>query len=268
MKMTLIIQNFGQIKNIELDLNRIIILTDDGSYGANTLLKTIRFIRNIYCRKNDELEEFLKDMKAIGEAGRIGKKIDVEISHNCGDDRGVIGRALNEETGAYLREGSLIQLLINDKTVIKIDYNKTILKKLNKKDINECMFFKQPEINLLPGAYKEAVSEIGELLNSDIDIVISTHSEMILVALNNLITAGYLYKNKKVDKTKLEQIVPKNQAINPEKISAYFIENGELIDIIDKETKIISSDKLEQCFWNIYEQFDKLLELYPPDKNK
>ena len=119
------------------------------------------------------------------------------------------------------------------------------------------MFFKLPETNLLPGAYKEAVSEISELLNNNIDVVVSTHSEMILVALNNLITAGYLYKNKKVDKSKLEQIVPKNQAINPEKIGAYFIENGELIDIIDKETKIISSDKLEQCFWNIYEQFDK-----------
>ena len=98
MKMSLIIQNFGQIKNIELDLNRIIILTDDGSHGANTLLKTIRFIRNVYCRKLEELEEFLKDMKAIGETKRIGKKIGVEISHNCGDDRGVIGRALNEET--------------------------------------------------------------------------------------------------------------------------------------------------------------------------
>ena len=130
------------------------------------------------------------------------------------------------------------------------------------------MFFKQPEANLLPSAYKETVSQIGELLNNDIDIVVSTYSEMILAALNNLITAGYLYKNKKVDKTKLEQIVPKKQAINPEIISAYFIENGELIDIIDKETKMISSDKLEQCFWNIEEQFNKLLELYPPDENK
>ena len=268
MKMSLIIQNFGQIKNIKLNLNRIIVLTDDGTHEANTLLKTIRFVRNVYCRKNDELEEFLKDMKAIGGVERIGKKINVEISHNCGADRGVIGRALNEETGAYLREGSLIQLLINDKTVIKIDYNKTILKKLNKKDINECMFFKQPEANLLPSAYKETVSQIGELLNNDIDIVVSTYSEMILVALNNLITAGYLYKNKKVDKTKLEQIVPKKQAINPEIISVYFIENGTLIDMIDKETKIISSDKLVQNFWNIEEQFNKLLELYPPDENK
>ena len=38
------------------------------------------------------------------------------------------------------------------------------------KDINECMFFKLPETNLYPSAYKETVSEIGELLNNNIDI--------------------------------------------------------------------------------------------------
>ena len=61
-KMSLVIKNFGQIKNMELDLNRIIVLTGDDWSGAVTLLKTIRFLKNIYCRKLVTLEELLKDM--------------------------------------------------------------------------------------------------------------------------------------------------------------------------------------------------------------
>lgn len=260
-KMSLVIKNFGQIKNMELDLNRIIVLTGDDWSGATTLLKTIRFLKNIYCRKLVTLEELLKDMKIIGEVEHIGKKIDVEISHNCGDDRGVIGRAIKEDVGSCLREDSLIKFLINDKTVIKIDYNKTVLKKLGKKDLNVCKFLNIPETSLFPTRQIDVADSIGINSNDDIDIVVYTHSPYILSALNNLIYAGMLYADKNVDKDKLKDNIAARYTIEPGIVSAYHIEDGELVNIIDGETGLIRTDKLDEVSFLLEKEFNSLCKL-------
>lgn len=260
-KSTLVIKNFGQIKNIELDLNRIIVLTGDNWSGAGTLLKTIRFVKNIYCRKLEPLEELLKDMKSIGEVEHISKKIDIELSHNCGDDIGVIGRAIKEQVGTSLREDSLIEFLINDKTVIRIDYDKTILKKLGKKDLNVCKFLNLPETSLFPTRQIDVVDSIGVNSNDDIDVVVYTHSPYILTALNNLIYAGILYADKKVDKDKLKDIMSARYTIEPGIVSAYHIEDGELINIIDEESGLIISEKLDEVSFLIEKEFDSLCNL-------
>lgn len=260
-KTTLVIKNFGQIKNIELDLNRIIVLTGDNWSGAGTLLKTIKFVKNIYCRKLEALEELLKDMKAIGEVEHIGKKIDIEISHNCEDDIGVIERAIKEQVGISLREDSLIEFLINDKTVIKIDYNKTILKKLGKKDLNVCKYLNLPETSLFPTRQIDVADSIGVNSNDDIDVVVYTHSPYILTALNNLIYAGILYADKKVDKDKLKDIMSARYTIEPGIVSAYHVEDGELINIIDDESGLIVSEKLDEVSFLIEKEFDSLCNL-------
>lgn len=261
MKLTLVVKNFGNIEDIELNLNRIIVLTGDNDSGALTLLKTIEFVRKIYRRKLKSLEEALKDMKAIGEVEDIGKNIDVEISHDCGDDRGLIGRALKENIDAYLKEDSLIKFSINDKTVIEIDYNKTILRKLGKKDINKCKFFIYPETNLFPLNQIDVSCTIGEYSNNKKDSVVYTHSPYILTSLNNLIYAGILYVNDKVDKADLEDIVPPRFIIEKGIVSAYHVQYGKLINMIDDESGLIVADKIDKASVLIADEFDELLAL-------
>ena len=231
MKMTLIIKNYKSLNNIKLDLNRLIVLTGDNGSGKSTLMNIIKLVKDIYKGKITNLDK------------------SPELS----------------EIKTHLRHDTLIQLLINDKSVIKIEYDKIKVKNLGKKNIRSTSFISYPETNLFPTHFQEAANQIGVLLNNDIDVVVSTHSEMILEALNNLIIAGIHYNDKRVDKSRLKEVIPKNRAIKPNKISAYHIYNGELIDTIDKTTRIMRCDKLSGTYYPIGTLFDELLKLYPKE---
>ena len=231
MRMTLIIKNYGALNNIKLDLNRLIVLTGDNGSGKSTLMNIIKLVKNIYKGKITNLEN------------------SPEFS----------------EIKNLLRHNSLIELLINDKSVIKIEYDKIKVKNLGKKNLRSTSFISNPEANLFPTHFQEAANQIGVLLNNDIDVVVSTHSYEILEAFNNLIIAGIHYNDKKVDKSRLKEVIPKNRTIKPNKISAFHIYNGELIDTIDKTTRLMRCDKLSGTYYPIGTLFDELLKLYPKD---
>lgn len=232
MKMTLIIKNYKSLYNIKLQLNRLIVLTGDNGSGKSTLMNIIKLVKDIYKGKITNLEK------------------SPELS----------------EIKIHLRHDSLIQLLINDKSVIKIEQDKIKVKNLGKKNLKSTSFISNPEANLFPTHFQEAANQIGVLLYNDIDVVVSTHSEMILEALNNLIIAGIHYNDKRVDKSKLKEVIPKNRAIKPNKISAYHIYNGELIDTINKTTGLMFLDKLSGAYGAIGHLFTELSALYPKNK--
>ena len=232
MKMTLIIKNYKSLYNIKLQLNNLIVLTGDNGSGKSTLMNIIKLVKDIYKGKITNLEK------------------SPELS----------------EIKIHLRHDSLIQLLINDKSVIKIEQDKIKVKNLGKKNLRSTSCISYPEANLFPTHFQEAVNQIGVLLNNDIDVVVSTHSEMILEALNNLIIAGIHYNDKRVDKSILKEVIPKNRAIKPNKISAYHIYNGELIDTINETTGLMFLDKLSGAYGAIGHLFTELSALYPKNK--
>ena len=227
MKMTLIIKNYKSLYNIKLDLNRLIVLTGDNGSGKSTLMNIIKLVKDIYKGKITNLE---KSPELI-------------------------------EIKTHLRHDSLIQLLINDKSVIKIEQDKIKVKNLGEKNLRSTSFISYPEANLFPTHFQEAANQIGVLLYNDIDVVVSTHSEMILEALNNLIIAGIHYNDKRVDKSKLKEVIPKNRTIKPNKISAYHIYNGELIDTINETTGLMFLDKLSGSYGAIGHLFTELSAL-------
>lgn len=235
MKMTLIIKNYKSLYNIKLDLNRLIVLTGDNGSGKSTLMNIIKLVKDIYKGKITNFDK------------------SPELS----------------EFKFHLRHDTLIEFLINDKSVIKIEQdtiNASIkVKNLGKKNLRSTSFITSPEANLFPTHFQEAANQIGVLLYNDIDVVVSTHSYLILEALNNLIIAGIHYNDKRVDKSKLKEVIPKNRAIKPNKISAYHIYNGELIDMIDKTTSLINLSKLSGTYYPIGNLFEELLALYPKD---
>ena len=266
MKMKLVIKNIGKLKNIKLDLNKLIILTGDNWSGKSTLLKIIQLVKTIYRREHEIFEEFLEDARALGKVEDINKKIDLEINHVRGIDGidyGIIGRILEKEIGIRLKDNSLIQFLINGRTVIKINYEKTILKNLGKEYLNDFKSFELPEANWFPTRQIEVVGNIGVDLNDRIDVVVTTHSVYILCTLNNLMYAGMLYANEKVDKGKLSSIISKRYTIEPGSVSAYYIEDGRLIDLIDYETGLIVNEKLDEASFLIEKEFDSLCNLDP-----
>lgn len=229
MKMTLIIKNYKSLYNIKLELNRLIVLTGDNGSGKSTLMNIIKLVKDIY----------------------VGKITNFDKSPEL------------SEFKFHLRHDSLIELLIDNKSVIKIEQDKIKVKNLGKKDLRSTSFISYPEANLFPSHFQEAANQIGVLLYNDIDVVISTHSHQILEALNNLIIAGFHYNNKQVDKSKLKEVIPKNRAIKPNKISAFHIYNGELKDNINKTTGLMFTDQLYGQDGVIYTLFDELLSFYP-----
>lgn len=231
MKMTLIIKNYKSLYNIKLELNRLIVLTGDNGSGKSTLMDIIKLVKDIYKGKITNFEK------------------SPELS----------------EFKFHLRHDSLIEFLINDKSVIKIEQDTIKVKNLGKKNLRSTSFITSPEANLFPTHFQEAANQIGVLLYNDIDVVVSTHSYEILEALNNLIIAGIHYNDKRVDKSRLKEVIPKNRAIKPNKISAFHIYNGELIDTIDKTTSLMNLSKLSGTYYPIGNLFDELLALYPKD---
>lgn len=164
---------------------------------------------------------------------------------------------------------SLIELLINKKSVIRIDKENVNLG-LNAKDLNDYETYENPGSGSFPTEHIKFVSYIAERLNRDKDIVVTTHSPYVLTSLNNLIFAGQLYDyvnaNKKysskfIDGNKLKEIIPERKAIRPGDLSAYFVERGKLIDIIDHETGLIICEKIDEASVIIEREFDKLLQL-------
>ena len=97
--------------------------------------------------------------------------------------------------------------------------------------------------------------------------MISTHSPYILTSLNNLLFAGQLYTDKKVDKNKLEDIISQKYTLNSSNFNAYLIENGALIDLIDKESGLIRADKIDEISTQIADEFDMLLSLKDFNEN-
>ena len=97
--------------------------------------------------------------------------------------------------------------------------------------------------------------------------MISTHSPYILTSLNNLLFAGQLYTDRKVDKNKLKDTISQKYTLNPSNFNAYLIENGALIDLIDKESGLIRADKIDEISTHIADEFDMLLSLKDFNEN-
>ena len=76
MRMKLVIKNIGKLKNIKLDLNKLIVLTGDNWSGTSTLLKIIQLVKTIYRREHEIFEEFLEDARALGKVEDINKRIE------------------------------------------------------------------------------------------------------------------------------------------------------------------------------------------------
>lgn len=120
-------------------------------------------------------------------------------------------------------------------------------------------FVEEPEAHLFPTSQKEIVSLFGFLYNQNQDIIITTHSPYILVALNNLILANDVKKEKGSEAIK--NLVDEEFCIEFDDVRAYTIEDGKLITILDKETRLIGTNIIDSVSDDFSNTFDDLLSL-------
>jgi len=119
------------------------------------------------------------------------------------------------------------------------------------------IIIEEPEQNLFPKAQKETVEFIIEQLGKDNSLFMMTHSPYILTALNNLILANDVKNKKGVEAIK--GIVKEEQCVAFEDVSAYSLEDGKAINIMDREDRLIGINIIDSISDEVNDAFDKLL---------
>ena len=121
------------------------------------------------------------------------------------------------------------------------------------------LIIEEPEAHLYPEAQKDIVELICLLLNlNGNQILLTTHSPYILSSMNNFIYAGKLGKTQHDEVAK---IVNENTWLAPERVSAFFVANGKIRDIIDPELELIKEEEIDSASTLINKQYDQLFEL-------
>lgn len=114
----------------------------------------------------------------------------------------------------------------------------------------------EPEAHLYPDAQKSISEMLALMLNSNCQLLITTHSPYVLGALNNLIYAKYLCSNDKVAE-KVKRLVNENRQIS--NYNAYFVDNGEIVPCLeDAPEKLIKNEIIDGASQNINQLYDDL----------
>lgn len=118
----------------------------------------------------------------------------------------------------------------------------------------------EPEQNLFPTTQYHLVEYLTErcLLKSN-RLLVTTHSPYILSSFDNLIQASNA-STMVNDTTVLRKIVPKKLWIDIDNVSAYFLEEGKCIDMIERKAKRINGELLDKASELIGQQHSEILE--------
>ena len=162
---------------------------------------------------------------------------------------------------------NLIELITNNIDIENIENIKNYMKKSsfsNSLDI----FIEEPEANLFPIDQKNMayfLSSFGECRNKP-NVIFSTHSPYILTALNNLIYAKNIIKEKPELKNKICNIIDENSLLDFDNLSVYYLDNGDICDILDYKTNLINAEQIDKASNIILDDFDKIFNIQKANK--
>ncbi len=119
-------------------------------------------------------------------------------------------------------------------------------------------FIEEPEAHLFPMSQKQIISIIATIYNEfSHPFFITTHSPYILTAINNLIIGYDAYKKVPDEKFfQLLKLIPQDEMIKFEDVSAYTFNEGQLESIMDEETRLIGCSIIDAVSENFAEAFD------------
>ena len=164
-----------------------------------------------------------------------------------------------QQRDTFKRESAII---INNKTYTE-EQKRILLSNLAsqfniKRTLN---IIEEPEQNLFPTSQQKAMHFLLACNSAakENKLIISTHSPYILTALNNSILAAEVYE--KTGKT-IDAYSPEKRVAFAD-VAAYQFEDGRIVSIKDRDTKLINAEAIDSCSAEINSDFDALLDLLP-----
>lgn len=145
-----------------------------------------------------------------------------------------------------------------------IDYLRDISSRGDKG--GDLVYIEEPEAHLFPSAQSVLMDYlIGSVVSrrQNRNLVLTTHSPYILSKLNNYLKAGELGRHKK-HSADVARVVDRQCWLTPNRVSAYAIDNGTLINLID-EDGLIDGAYIDQVSEDVARQFSELLDIEYPD---
>ena len=168
----------------------------------------------------------------------------------------------------YKYDGGIDKLVLDEKTIIKLSEASSgfqsaipmlMVLQVEKMMKNHSFVVEEPEQNLYPTSQKAMAYFLAECCSRQSNLFcITTHSPYILTSLNNCLLAHQSGHKNEVETTK---VIPKSQWLDPKKFSAYYVGNGTVKSIFNKEEELIDEDYLDSASDDILYDFDRLLDL-------
>lgn len=173
----------------------------------------------------------------------------VEFAYENGLNKLKIG---NDKTINFTQSSSGMQAVIPMAILIEYFNNQKL----------EDYIIEEPELNLYPTTQKKIVEFISsKCLGDKRSLIVTTHSPYILTSFANLIQAANVAKLSAEKKSEVLKIIPEECWIDFEQVSAYYINNGTAVDILDYENKTIDATAIDDVSETIAYEFESLLNL-------
>lgn len=214
-----------------------------------------------------EFGSFYENLKRFYNREIHSEKVDKEFEE-------IISQILNSK---YLREKEKDYLIHNDNRKVNLSNASSgqqetlplvvILRVLNEIHFSgsgATIYIEEPEAHLFPIAQKAMVKLLARTFNnknSKFQIIVTTHSPYILASFNNLLQAGRLTNIKPTEAKKISKVVPIQEQINPDLLSAYSLNSGKKDELLENETKLISQTILDSVSNEIAVEFGDLLDI-------
>lgn len=121
------------------------------------------------------------------------------------------------------------------------------------------LVIEEPEAHLFPVAQKEIIDLIALLANQTHNqVLLTTHSPYILSSFNNLLYAHNLGSGQP---EQVKQVVNRHLWVDPKRLDAYILEDGQARSIFDAEMGLIESAEIDKASDIIVNTFNQLFEL-------
>ena len=126
------------------------------------------------------------------------------------------------------------------------------------------LFIEEPELNLFPSAQKHLLYfMIRQIKKKEHRLLFTTHSPYILYALNNCIM-GWLVKDN-MPQDIANQLESFKSWIDPNKVSAWQIENGSLVSIQERHTNSIGKHYFNKIMNETMNEYYTMLNYFNPN---
>lgn len=214
-----------------------------------------------------EFGSFYENLKRFYNRETNSDKVDKEFEE-------IISQILNSK---YLREKEKDFLIHNDNRKVNLSNASSgqqetlplvvilrVLNELHFSGSGATIYIEEPEAHLFPIAQKAMVKLLARTFNnknSKFQIIVTTHSPYILASFNNLLQAGRLTKLKPKEAKNISKVVPLQEQINPDLLSAYSLDRGKKDELLESDTKLISQTILDSVSNEIAVEFGDLLDI-------